>query len=56
MTDDDPFAPAEPEVMAPAAAKQLYASPHVHTPDGTCVRNRFKSPCSAPTKEGNARD
>lgn len=48
-TNEDPFEIREPAaVMDLVTRRQLFRSPHVHDPDGTCVRNRFGESCDAP--------
>lgn len=53
---EDPFAPPPPVVMDRTTRAQLYQSPHVHDPDGTCVRNRFRTPCDAPTPPDTSKE
>lgn len=56
MIDDDPFAPPPPEVLTRDQRRQLYSRPHVHDPDGTCVRNRRADHCPAPYSPDNPKD
>lgn len=53
--DDDPFAPPA-QVMTREQRRQLYRTPHVHDPDGSCVRNRYRTYCAAPYQPDNPED
>lgn len=53
---NDPFTPPPPAVMDRKTRAQLYESPHVHDPDGTCVRNRYRVACEAPYQPDNPKE